>query len=339
MNDKPLFVQYPSIVDVSVGKQRFSSDPVEFFEKIDGSNCQIRNWGSRVWPGSRSNFLDSRLYDNPNILGSSKRWMANFKRWALRNESLLQLPDDVVVFGEWTSNTPQNMVRYAPNNLGRFFLLDVAKLGDDCEIKEFLEYETAVNFCRKVGLKDVVTLEMLGFGIPTNDRIASMFRTNSKLALGKIEGIVMKDYISRPQVFSKFLSPEYAEIRSNEKDPVAKYLTPSRVRKAYARLCEQGVIEDYFSESNFGINHRTHSGYFPIVPEQLFKKLPVGLRNELLMVQGNPAGLKESVKKYILADATIADVKKETGVDLKFSDAVGVSEDYLRLVRSTSNSD
>lgn len=243
MFEKPPFVKYPEIPIVDEAPQ--FDNPVEVFEKLDGNNCQIRNWNGRIFPGSRSNYLDSRLYDDPNKLGELKAWMSHFKKWSLGNGSLYSLPEDHIIFGEWMEG---GKVIYPKRLNQKFVMIDVAQLNGNGGIDRFLEYETAVNFCRKHGFEEIVFEEMSNFGPVRPDNFQRIFdKANdpaNRVAVGDIEGIVIKDYVSIPQVFGKCLSPGYSEIRASERNPKVRYITPSRIRKAYFSLLEQGARED-----------------------------------------------------------------------------------------------
>ena len=187
MAEKPLFVKYPEIPYVE-GKWHFKN-PIEVLEKLDGSNCQVRCYDYRIWPGCRSKSLDNRVFDSPDNLSPVAKWMAHFKKWAMKNESIYNLPNDVVVFGEWMGG---GAVRYPDEVNNKFFLIDVAMLNKSGEIGEFLEYETAVNFCREFELKDINFSDILVFGRFSRDDLDSVLQRTSRqrLAIGELEGVV-----------------------------------------------------------------------------------------------------------------------------------------------------
>jgi len=247
MVGEPKFIKYPSIG--YLGEERFEPEgPVEIFEKIDGSNCQVRALQGRILPGSRSHYLTGREWDSPEKLGCLKRWMAHFKKWAMSNYSLGSLPENIVIFGEWTAEA---IVKYEKGDTNRFFLIDVGVLDERGDLEKLMEYETAVNFCRENGLDDVQFLDMLCFDCFGDVDLEEVIKKSDirKLAKGSMEGVVVKDYAG--QQLTKYLSAPYSELRilQNVKKG-QRGITVPRIGKGYLSLIESGVDEDCVGEAD-----------------------------------------------------------------------------------------
>ncbi len=240
MNEPP-FVKYPSIDEL---EGDFNFELAEVFEKIDGSNCQVRTGAGRVFPGSRSHYLTPRMWDDPKNLTPEKKWMPQFKRWALSNPALYKLPEDVILFGEWTS--PMK-VEYPSEARNKFFLLDVALLNSQGKFERFHEYETGVNFCRELGLNGIGFMNLIHFGRVNRALVEKLLATKQEdqLAVDGMEGVVIKDYLTLPQTMAKCLARPYSEIAQSNLSPAERYITIPRVRKAYFALMEAHNLDPH----------------------------------------------------------------------------------------------
>ena len=239
MEDKksePYFVKYGEIP--YLGSLRIFNGPVSIFEKIDGSNCQVRNSDWRIYPGSRANYLTSRRWGN---LDGYKAWMSHFRKWAMGNKSFFNLPDDVVVFGEWT--VPRE-IKYPEEMEDKFYLIDVGFLSREGELAGFLHYDEAISFVNEYGLEDIHTLPEIRLPFADRREIEKILieGPEQQLARENIEGIVIKDYDSTEQRFVKLLRSPYSEIQRNHRlNEHQKYSTTPRIRKAHYRLLESGL--------------------------------------------------------------------------------------------------
>ena len=136
--DKPEFVKYPRIKALGSSSQPIPLDLktiVSVFEKIDGGNCQIRNRNWQLLPGCKANYLTNMNKEN-------FEWFEKLLKWTYSNNSLYNLPEDIVVFGEWTGN---HTIRYGPAFSDRFAMIDVLDLNS----KRFVEYSDAVKFLQE----------------------------------------------------------------------------------------------------------------------------------------------------------------------------------------------
>ncbi|VVB80562.1 RNA ligase [uncultured archaeon] len=248
----PSFVKYPKIPYLG-GLEVFPGE-ISLFEKIDGSNCQIRNVKGRILLGNRSNFVMNRRWDQS--IGY-KAWIPTFKRWAMKNYSLYGLPQDVVLFGEWVApreeesdpEEPHSRIEYSPEFENRLFLIDVGLLNAEGNLERFLDYQEAVQLLRERGIEDVPALPELRVAKPNKRDIERLLVEGlpGKFAKGDMEGIVFKDYRVQSAgdiLARKWLLKPYSEIsHERELSPNDRYSTTPRIRKTYYKLLEQGLEE------------------------------------------------------------------------------------------------
>ncbi|HLD97703.1 MAG TPA: RNA ligase family protein [Candidatus Nanoarchaeia archaeon] len=182
------FIKYPKIphLDASLN---ILDNPVDVFEKIDGGNTQIRNINGRVIPGVRSKFLGSeKLMRMP--------WFKGFQNFVMSNYSFYNLPENLVMYGEWSA---QHTLEYFPEFVNKFFVLDVF----DTEKGKFLPYQIGKESLEKAGIGNVLYLEQLIAEKKTSLDELKKLVTKSPYRDGSMEGVVVKDYQSTPQKFAK----------------------------------------------------------------------------------------------------------------------------------------
>lgn len=198
---------------------------VSVFEKIDGGNCQVRQSNFKLLPGSRSKYLRGNAV---------KRfpWFERFTRWTYSNSSLYNLPENLVMFGEWSGN---HTIDYAPENTDQFYLIDVL----DQSAGVFLPYEMAKRTIDKIGIEGVRFLDELAIGEVSVPTIESILSAPSSLGDVNKEGLVIKDYYSDRQIAAKVYHPKFAEKLKTPKGRV-DYLLPQRFRKGIFRILEEG---------------------------------------------------------------------------------------------------
>lgn len=229
MDRKIPFVKYESIMNFGALKKTpdLSERDLRVFEKVDGGNCQVRRVNGHIIGASRSNFLTGPVLQRV-------PWFGKFNRWKFSNHTLYNLPENVIVFGEWSGN---HTIDYTPENNDRFFLIDVLDLNS----QRFMPYEDGVDLLKNSGVDGVKPLRVLARGSLTPNDISNLVKGESDFYFGPKEGVVVKDYFSEPQVSYKFYHPLFEETRSvNGKiDP----LTRMRYVKAAFRLMDEGKTE------------------------------------------------------------------------------------------------
>jgi len=179
--------------------------------------------------GSKANYL----------IGKNTRsfWFPNFLKWMRSNKSLENLPNDIIMFGEWLN---RETLEYDKERLNKFYFID---LGFVSEGKVWLyDYEESLDYLSEWKIKNIEILEPIKKGVVlTEEEIREIVTsTKSKLGANEIEGVVLKDY--ETQTFAKFLNPKYSEIREQEKTLEKRYINEPRIRKAIKRLKEEKGI-------------------------------------------------------------------------------------------------
>lgn len=172
------FVKYRRIPHISETPQILDK-PVEVYEKIDGGNTQIRRIDGRIFCGNRTDFLTKeRLF--------TQEWFRDFQKWALGNYSFYNLPDNLVLFGEWTS---RHTLDYNPEFTNKLFMLDIL----DMDSGRFIPYETAKARVTDLGIEGLIYLAPLFKGEINFKSLMGLIE-GSQYRNGNKEGLVIKDY-------------------------------------------------------------------------------------------------------------------------------------------------
>ncbi len=204
----------------------------EVYEKIDGSNCQVRFINGRIRVGNRSKFIDQRPWN-------TIFWFPDFTRWANSKSGFYNLPENLTVYGEWTTDPNKSIqqITYPRKFRNRFFLIDVF---DENEEK-FVSYDEAKEKVRELGVKDIIFLDRLYKGYLHKDILNKLLEMPSKYREeGKpLEGIVIKNY--KNQTFAKKLGKLFSEIREEGLSNAERYVTQSRIIKIMNMLREAGI--------------------------------------------------------------------------------------------------
>lgn len=228
----PKFVKYPKIPYIEESTDIFGHQGY-VFEKLDGSLSQVRKNNNQVWGGSKANFLTGRAISRSN-------WMSDFLGWMYSNDSLNNLPDGLIMYGEWVGE-PLGVKHYDKKNRNQFYFIDLAVIEDGKPI--FYDYEEAAGYldewCIK-GIRILPPIKKAEAGFFSEGSVRSLAKnTRSQLGDGEVEGVVLKNY--RIQEFGKCLHPRYSEIREQAKNLEEKYINQPRVLKAVNRLKEEGL--------------------------------------------------------------------------------------------------
>ncbi len=234
------FIKYPGIPYIEA-KPEILKSPVYIFEKIDGGNCQIRNIGGRIIPGSRSNFLEgNRIIDRVH-------WFKDFVRWVgkyFSNYPSLNLDPNFIIYGEWLAF---HNILYNQENMDRFYFIDLF----DTEERRFIPYDQALEYLEMMGIEICQTprrtsknkvniLRILKKGQVSMGELEKLLNQESDYRESTKEGLVIKDY--QNQEFVKILHPEFSEKVESTRNmsEYERYVTQNRYRKTKNALIEEG---------------------------------------------------------------------------------------------------
>lgn len=225
MSQLPKFVKYPEIPHLMEVPEIFDGSNVQVFEKLDGGNTQVRNLDGRVITGSRANFLTREEY-------FKFEWFKDFNNWAKSNPSFHNLPGNLIVYGEFT--TP-HILRYKPEFVNRFFLIDVY----DTETKRFIPYvEAREKLENELDVKDVLFLRPLAEGKLTLEDVKYIAVTGSCYSFYGREGVVVKDYEKQ----------KFAKLWRTSANPTKEGLTEEINKTILSLRGEFGPFPDSFSD-------------------------------------------------------------------------------------------
>jgi len=199
----PHLAEIPGILDY----------PVEVFEKLDGGNTQVRKYKGVILAGNRSRFLTDK--------DTRFDWFQNFLKWAKGNYSFYNLPENLIIFGEWLS---YHTLSYSEKSENKFYVIDVF----DTNTKKFLNYEGGKKLLNDFGIKDLRFFNPFLKG-KVNQKILEKIVQHSDYREGEAEGIVIKHYPS--QSFAKLWAS------SIRKHPQIHYLD---LKRTHMSMIESG---------------------------------------------------------------------------------------------------
>lgn len=181
---EPDFVEYPKIPHLMGVPEILDEGCLEIYEKLDGGNSQVRFHNGRILTGSRANFLRREEHFR-------FPWFKDFNNWAKSNHSFYNLPEDLIVYGEFLS---PHTLKYKPEFESKFFLIDVYDLSH----RKFIPYTDAKRSLEdNFGITDVLFLEALVKGKTSIDEIKRLAMEESQYSDYGREGVVVKDYNSQ----------------------------------------------------------------------------------------------------------------------------------------------
>ena len=181
MQQDPTFLKYPEILHLAETLDILDGRKLQVFEKIDGGNCQVRTSNGRLYCGSRANFLKRKEHFR-------FEWFVDFNKWAMSNQSLHNLPENLVVYGEFTGF---HTLIYNPEFTNRFFLIDLY----DISRKRFLPYDESRGILEdKLHVEDVLFLDLLMKGKVSLESVKYLATGRSQYSPNEREGVVIKDY-------------------------------------------------------------------------------------------------------------------------------------------------
>lgn len=158
---------------------RILDNPVKVYEKIDGGNSQIRKIEGRVFCGSRAHFLTREEF-------FSQDWFKDFQKWAMNGYRFYNLPENLIVYGEWSS---RHTLDYKPKFTNQFFLLDIF----DLSTGKFLSYNEGRDKLVHLGIEGPLYLRTLFSGKTNMEQLKKMIG-KSDYRDGDMEGLVIKNY-------------------------------------------------------------------------------------------------------------------------------------------------
>jgi ATP-dependent RNA circularization protein (DNA/RNA ligase family) len=202
----PKFVKYPEIPHLAETLEILDSKNLVLFEKLDGGNTQVRTYQGRILTGNRANFLTRE--ERFRFL-----WFKDFNNWAKSNHSFGNLPENLIIYGEFTA---PHSLNYFPGFTNKFFLIDVYQLDQG----RFIPYEDAVKTLEGLGIQNVFFPEILARGGISLDQAKELAMGESKYSAHGREGIVVKDYDS--QKFAKLWRTSVDKTESGLADEVKK---------------------------------------------------------------------------------------------------------------------
>jgi len=175
----PHLMEIPNILE---------SNDLQVYEKMDGGNCQVRKHQGRVFCGNRSKFLVREQ-------GFKQEWFSDFHRWVMSNYDFYNLPESVILYGEFMA---PHTVPYESQFRNKFFMIDLYDLNSG----KFVPYDVArAQIETDMGIGDVFFLDPLKKGkISLNEAKTLALGESSYTSYGR-EGIVLKDY--NQQKFAK----------------------------------------------------------------------------------------------------------------------------------------
>lgn len=215
MVDESKFIKYKRIPHLDE-IPKILNNSVEVYEKIDGGNCQVRKIEGRVLCGSRAHFLEREEFFRQN-------WFRDFQKWALKDYRFYDLPENLAIYGEWTSH---HTLSYKPEFTNKFFMIDVL----DLDTNRFIPYNQGKDRLLDLNIESPIYLKTLFSGKINIEQLKKMVE-KSDYRKGNMEGIIIKDYNS--QKFAKLWT---SSVKREET------VTQSDVNSIFLSLKDEGVI-------------------------------------------------------------------------------------------------
>ncbi|MFH1608029.1 MAG: RNA ligase family protein [archaeon] len=229
----PDFIKYPSILHLAEDLSILDND-VKLFEKLDGGNSQVRYYNGRILAGNRSKFLSE--------INKRFGWFQSFLKWAKSNYSFFNLPEEVIVYGEWLNS---HTLEYSKESKNHFYLIDLF----DIASKKFLDYSNAVEKIKIWGIEDVRVLDCLFNGKISEKKLEDLvINRESDYRKGHMEGVVVKDYSS--QSFSKLWRKSLVQKEITFEDLKKQIFTLGEEGKKISRKSILGSIIDDLERQN-----------------------------------------------------------------------------------------
>lgn len=223
----PEFVKYKRIPHIAEIPELLEY-PVQVYEKLDGGNSQVRLYEGIILAGNRSKFLTDKdiRFD----------WFQDFLRWTKGNYSFYNLPENLIVFGEWLSHHTLDYPKEVRNKFYFFDLFDIEKNG-------FEDYEKAKEKLSHLGIENIEHLTPIFSGKTTVSELERLTE-KSQYRDGDAEGVVIKNYPK--QSFAKLWTStikRHDQIHYSDLKRVYMAMIESG-KKADQRLLKQELFDD-----------------------------------------------------------------------------------------------
>jgi len=228
----PAFVKYPSIPHLAE-KPLILDNDVKVFEKLDGGNSQTRYYKGRILAGNRSKFLTEK--------DKKFEWFQQFLKWAKSNYSLFNIPEKIILYGEWLS---QHTLDYFSGDRDNFYLIDLFDTGS----REFIDYSETKKKIKGWGITDIRLLNPLVEGKISEKNLGNLvINRKSDYREGYMEGVVVKDYSS--QSFAKLWRKSLIKKEITKEDVQKQiFVCVEGGKKVSHKNLVNGIIEDLESQ-------------------------------------------------------------------------------------------
>jgi len=175
------------------------TDPIYIFEKLDGSNTQIRMTEEGLACGKRTDWVIE-----------TDGQFKNFYDWVMSHAPFQSLDTDLILFGEWLV---RHTVKYQDIYYHKFYLFDVFSISKNA----YLPYEDVKAIAEQYGCE---CLEPMYIGPFVDYDHLQGFVGQSEYAINRGEGIVIKRYGFRnrfdQQAWAKIVCDEFLETFHNK---------------------------------------------------------------------------------------------------------------------------
>lgn len=256
-------------------------------EKLDGANASFKREGDQILCFSRNTQLDEH------------NTLRGFYNWVQENIKAEDLANDGIYYGEWLV---RHKINYGENE-NKFYLFDIY----DEETERYIPFNLVKHQSEILNLNLVPVFYEGVF--QSLEHIQSFI---GKSMLGEIgEGVVVKNvnWTNKhgEQLFTKFVSDEFAEIAKVKKQTIRQpsdqlqefvnsTVNKARVSKIIHKMVDEGILDEDYAIENMGvILKNTGSRVFDdVVKEEL---------DELLkMVKSKIGRMLPQVVKDVLAE-------------------------------------
>lgn len=228
------------------------------YEKVDGSNVSLRQYGGRIVPWSRGG-----------PIGSADRfYFDDYRRYVygtlISQTQIIDLPEELILFGEFT-HSGFGHIDYGEENTNQFFILGFF----NCSEKRFLVPEEVDEWAELLDLNNVVRrTPLLSQGEIKKRDIADLLR-ESHLYNGPPEGFVVHHYNPRfPNglQLQRHYHPDFRE-STPSLESAERYLTVKRFIKGGQKALIEGqkvtidtilenVIKDVLKENDPSLDEK-----------------------------------------------------------------------------------
>jgi hypothetical protein len=212
------------------------------FPKLDGTNGSIWKDNDCICAGSRKRKLtlekDNAGFYN-SIIGNNKEFSKYF--------NLFKIFPDWILYGEWL--VPHSLQIYKQEAWRKFYVFDVY----DTTVSKYIHYDTYNQILKRNNIDYIPPICIINNA--SYDNLLHEIQNNKYLieeGNGIGEGIVIKNYTFKPQIWAKIITNEFKEKHSRikgapikngksmvEQKIVDKYITQHFIDKTYAKIVNE----------------------------------------------------------------------------------------------------